>query len=99
MPISPISSHALVEATDASYKLSDMRFRGGVDSYLGVLDARRSLYTAQQTLVAIKLARLQNLVTLYKALGGGWRERGPQNALAATGANPAPPPMPPAPLP
>jgi multidrug efflux system outer membrane protein len=66
---------ALVEASSESFRLSNMRFTGGVDSYLGVLDSQRLLYTAQQSLVSVKLARLQNLVNLYKALGGGWFER------------------------
>jgi multidrug efflux system outer membrane protein len=66
---------ALVQASSESFRLSNMRFTGGVDNYLGVLDAQRTLYTAQQSLVTVKLARLQNLVTLYKALGGGWYER------------------------
>jgi outer membrane protein, multidrug efflux system len=74
------ADQALVEATSESYRLSDMGFRGGVNDYLSVLDSQRSLYTAQQTLIGIKLARLQNLVTLYKALGGGWTERDAQNA-------------------
>jgi multidrug efflux system outer membrane protein len=65
---------SLVEATSESYQLSEMRFRTGVDSYLNVLDSQRALYSAQQALVGVKLARLQNLVTLYKALGGGWNE-------------------------
>jgi multidrug efflux system outer membrane protein len=65
---------ALVAASSESFRLSNMRFTGGVDNYLGVLDSQRLLYTAQQSLVSVKLARLQNLVTLYKALGGGWRE-------------------------
>jgi multidrug efflux system outer membrane protein len=65
-----------------------MRFRTGVDSYLGVLDSQRSLYTAQQTLVGLKLSRLQNLVTLYKALGGGWSEHSPQNVGAAASTEP-----------
>jgi multidrug efflux system outer membrane protein len=65
---------ALVQATNESFRLSNMRFTGGVDSYLGVLDSQRLLYGAQQSLVNAKLARLQNLVTLYKALGGGWLE-------------------------
>ena len=79
------ADQALVQATGDSYQLSDMRFRRGVDSYLGVLDSQRSLYTAQQTLVGVKLSRLQNLVTLYKALGGGWSEHSRQSAGAATG--------------
>ena len=69
------ADQALVEATGESFRLSNMRFTGGVDNYLGVLDSQRSAYSAQQSLIAVKLARLQNLVTLYKALGGGWREQ------------------------
>jgi multidrug efflux system outer membrane protein len=65
-----------------------MGFRGGVENYLSVLDSQRSLYVAQQTLIGVKLARLQNLVTLYKALGGGWSEHGAPNANAATSTNP-----------
>ncbi|WP_028008481.1 efflux transporter outer membrane subunit [Solimonas flava] len=69
------AQQTLVEATQASYQLADLRFRAGVDDYLAVLDAQRSLYAAQQSYISTKLARLQNLVTLYKALGGGWNER------------------------
>jgi outer membrane protein, multidrug efflux system len=82
------ADQALLEATSESYRLSEMRFRDGVDDYLGVLDSQRSLYTAQQTLVGVKLSRLQNLVTLYKALGGGWNEHSAQNAGPAAGTNP-----------
>jgi len=53
-----------------------MRYRGGVDSYLSALDAQRTLYSAQQQLQSVRLLRLENLVTLYKALGGGVREHG-----------------------
>lgn len=62
----------LLDATQTSYRLSDMRFRQGVDSYLSVLVAQRARYSAQQTAISVQLSRLQNLVTLYKALGGGW---------------------------
>jgi multidrug efflux system outer membrane protein len=64
----------LVDATNESFRLANMRFTGGVDNYLAVLDSQRLLYGAQQSLIDVKLARLQNLVTLYKALGGGWLE-------------------------
>jgi len=67
-------------------RLADMRFRSGVDNYLGVLDSQRLLYSAQQTLVSAKLARKQNLVTLYKALGGGWNEHSLKNSQAAVAA-------------
>jgi outer membrane protein, multidrug efflux system len=66
---------ALEAASREAYRLSDMRFQGGIDNYLAVLDSQRTLYSAQQDLVTVKLSRLQNLVTLYKALGGGWNER------------------------
>jgi multidrug efflux system outer membrane protein len=51
-----------------------MRFHSGVDAYLTVLDSQRTLYSAQQGLVSVELTRLENLVSLYKALGGGWEE-------------------------
>jgi multidrug efflux system outer membrane protein len=62
---------ALVEAAEESYRLSDALFRRGIDSFLQVLDSQRSLYTAQQSLITLHLAKLTNLVTLYKVLGGG----------------------------
>jgi multidrug efflux system outer membrane protein len=65
------AQQSLVDASDASYRLSDARYTRGIDSYLQVLDAQRSLYSAQQGLIAIRLARITNLVTLYKVLGGG----------------------------
>jgi multidrug efflux system outer membrane protein len=64
----------LVAATADSLQLSQMRFKAGVDSYLPVLDAERSLYAAQQTLLGLKQAQLTQQATLYKALGGGWVE-------------------------
>jgi multidrug efflux system outer membrane protein len=65
------AQQSLVEATADSYRLSDLRYKNGIDSYLSVLDAQRSLYGAQQGLIAVRLSRLINLVTLYKVLGGG----------------------------
>ena len=47
----------LVAATADSLQLSQMRFKAGVDSYLPVLDAERSLYTAQQILLSLKQAQ------------------------------------------
>lgn len=66
------AQQALVDATADSFKLSDARFRRGVDSYLDVMVTQRSLYTAQQGLIGTQLSRLANEVTLYKVLGGGW---------------------------
>ena len=55
----------------ARLNLADLRYRNGVASYLDLLDAQRSLFTTQQTVVQVRLAQLQNQVLLYKALGGG----------------------------
>jgi multidrug efflux system outer membrane protein len=68
------AQQALVTASQDAYLLADMRFRGGVDGYLSTLDAQRSLYGAQQQLQLVRLLRLENWVTFYKALGGGVRE-------------------------
>ncbi len=65
------AQEALVEAAAVTHRLSDARYRAGVDSYLVVLDSQRALYAAQQGLIAARLARLANRVTLYRVLGGG----------------------------
>ncbi|MDR2324292.1 MAG: efflux transporter outer membrane subunit [Acidovorax sp.] len=61
---------SLVASTQKALDLSDARFKAGMDNYLTVLDARRSLYSAQQTLIGLRLSEQQNRVTLWKVLGG-----------------------------
>jgi multidrug efflux system outer membrane protein len=68
------AQEALTAASEASYKLADVRYRGGVDSYLSALIAQRDYYGAQRALIETRLAGASNLVQLYTALGGGWRE-------------------------
>ncbi len=65
------AQQSLVDATAKTYRLSTARYEKGIDIYLNVLDAQRSLYTAQQGLIAIRLAKLTNQVRLYAVLGGG----------------------------
>lgn len=65
------AQQSLTDATAESYRLSQARYDKGVDSYLNVLDSQRSMYSAQQNLISVRLSRLANLVTLYKVLGGG----------------------------
>lgn len=65
------AQQSLTGATSETYRLSQARYQTGVDSYLNVLDAQRSLYAAQQGLITTRLARLNNMVTIYKVLGGG----------------------------
>jgi NodT family efflux transporter outer membrane factor (OMF) lipoprotein len=62
---------SVVEAESVRLRLARLRYEGGVASYLDLLDAQRSLFTAQQALVQTRLQRLQNQVQLYRALGGG----------------------------
>lgn len=62
---------ARVEAARVAARLSDARYRAGVDSFLTALDAERTAYAAQQQLQTTRLARVSNLVELYRALGGG----------------------------
>jgi multidrug efflux system outer membrane protein len=65
------AQESLVAATTDTFRLSNARYTKGIDNYLVVLDAERSLYASQQGLISLRLARLNNLVTLYKVLGGG----------------------------
>ena len=65
---------ALVAAAQQAHDLSQARYDAGMDSFLVLLDARRSLYSARQGLVAVQLAEQANRISLYKALGGGWVE-------------------------
>jgi multidrug efflux system outer membrane protein len=71
---------ARVVAEARRYQLSELRYRNGIDSNLTLLLAQRDLFAARQQLIQTRLARLTNLVDLYKALGGGWRERSPTGA-------------------
>ena len=65
---------AQTNAAQVSFNLADLRYRNGAASYLDVLDAQRSLFSAQQGLVQVQALQAQNLMTLYKVLGGGWTE-------------------------
>ena len=68
------AQRAQVRADSKRFELSDLRYRNGVASYLDLLDAQRSLFATEQALVQTRLLQLQNQVTLYKVLGGGWTE-------------------------
>ena len=69
---------ALVTAAKESYRLTDLRYQKGVDSYQPVLEALRTQFSSQQTLITTQLARQINTVNLYKVFGGGWQERAVQ---------------------
>jgi len=67
------AQQSLVDAVAETYRLSSSLYDKGIDSYLSVLDAQRSLYAARQGLVSLRLAKLVNDVRLYAVLGGGWQ--------------------------
>ena len=62
---------ARANAAAVAARLSDARYRAGIDSFLTSLDAQRTAYAAQQQLVTTRFNRGGNLVELYRALGGG----------------------------
>jgi multidrug efflux system outer membrane protein len=72
-----LAQHELQSAAEDAYNLAEARFHAGLDSFLPVLTAQQTLYSAQQGTVTLELTRLQNMATLYKALGGGAVERSP----------------------
>jgi NodT family efflux transporter outer membrane factor (OMF) lipoprotein len=62
----------LVNTLQNTVRLSELRYRGGLDSYLQVLDAERNLFSGQLVLSQLRLQELLSIVNLYRALGGGW---------------------------
>lgn len=77
---------ALAQAQRA-LALAESRYRAGAETLLVLLDAQRTLTTAQDLAVQIKLARLQAAVSLYRALGGGWAAHGIRERQAHTAPN------------
>lgn len=68
------AQQALLQSAARANDLSKARYEAGRDSFLFLLDAQRTLYAAQQQLIATRLAEQSNRVTLYRVLGGGWKE-------------------------
>jgi outer membrane protein TolC len=74
-----LQAQARDEASRA-LRLAEVRYREGADDLLTVLDAQRTLFSAEDQLALTQLARLQASVSLYQALGGGW-ENVPHTAV------------------
>ena len=84
------AQQAQAEAEAARFKLSDLRYRNGIASFLDALDAQRSLFSVRLGVLQTRLLQLQSQVALYKSLGGGWREPVAVSAAdAALGGKPA----------
>jgi multidrug efflux system outer membrane protein len=61
--------------SERAFEGARLRYREGYGDFLAMLDAQRTLYAARDQFIQYKLARLQALVSLCKALGGGWQEQ------------------------
>ena len=62
----------LVNALREANRLSNLRYRGGVDNYLQVLDAERDLFAGELTLAQVRRDEWSAMIDLYRAIGGGW---------------------------
>jgi len=82
------AQQSLVAATTRAFELSDALFRSGGAGYLDVLDAQRSLYTVQQSLISLQLIEQANRITLYRTLGGGWRTTADEAQVTGSGTAP-----------
>ena len=65
---------AQTNAAQVAFKLADLRYRNGASSFFEVLDAQRTLFVTQLATVQVQALQMQNGVTLYKVLGGGWKD-------------------------
>lgn len=63
----------LVRASAETVRLASLRYQGGLDSYLQVLDAERTLFQGRLILAQVRLQELLSFVEIYRALGGGWQ--------------------------
>jgi len=67
---------SLTTAAQDARRLADIRYQGGVTSYLEVLDADTRLFTAEITLAEARQSEMSAFVEVYRALGGGWQQEG-----------------------
>ena len=65
------AQESLTATTADTYRLAEKRYSRGLDNYLGVLDAQRSHFNAQQALVSLRFAKLASQIQLFSVLGGG----------------------------
>jgi multidrug efflux system outer membrane protein len=68
-----IQQELLVNSLRDAARLAEIRYRGGVTSYLEVLDTERQLFDAELLLAQAQRDELLGVVRLYRALGGGWQ--------------------------
>ena len=65
-----VAQQSLADTSREAYRISQVRYEQGVDSYLAVLVAQRNEYATQQALISTKASQYAIQATVYKALGG-----------------------------
>jgi len=68
-----ILEQSLIQTQQRRLELATLRYRQGEDTYLNELAAQQDLFSAQQGLLQAQFNRLSSKVSLYQALGGGWK--------------------------
>jgi outer membrane protein, multidrug efflux system len=77
-----LSLEDAVKSSQESLETANQLYSNGMASFINVLDAERSLYQSQDTLVQSKRAVSTDLIALYKSLGGGWEPEANANTMA-----------------
>jgi outer membrane protein, multidrug efflux system len=70
------TQQSILDEAQRALQLAERRYREGVDDLATLLDAQRTLFSAQDNLAQTRLARLTAALDLFKALGGGWSKSG-----------------------
>ena len=78
---------AAVAASQKAFDVSETQFRGGTVNLLTVLQTEQTLFTAENTLVLVRLSKLLAASSLFQALGGGWTPGGTLASLQPPGQN------------
>ena len=79
-----VARRAVAQTSEQTLRLSEARYRAGVDDHLRYLEAQRSHYAAQTALIDVAAQRQSALAALFRALGGGWSSGRTQEADAST---------------
>lgn len=72
-----------INTLNRSLNIAQDRYQGGYSSYLEVLDAQRNLFNTELAAIQVRESQLNNVISLYQALGGGWRGPHPNQAARA----------------
>lgn len=77
----------VVTASRRAFEVSETQYRGGTVNLLTVLQTQQTLFTAENTLVQVRLSKLMAASSLFQALGGGWTPEGSLASLQPQGQN------------